>query len=71
MTERKAQPPKDAAQKEVQTAVDKAADQGFIGVEVDPTPNEHYSVSGVLAGKPVPETDPEAAAAVRRAALGH
>ncbi|MER7155031.1 hypothetical protein [Streptomyces lydicus] len=70
MTERKAQPPKDAAQKEVQKAVDTAEDQGFVGVEVDPTPNEHYTVAGVVAGKPVPETDPEAAEAARRAALG-
>jgi hypothetical protein len=37
---------------------------GFFGVEVDPTPNEHYTVAGVLAGKPTPETDAELAAHV-------
>lgn len=26
---------------------------------VDKTPNENYSVAGVSAGKPTPETDPE------------
>jgi hypothetical protein len=39
MAERKtAQPPQDAAQKEVQKAVDEAGDKGYLGVEVDPTP---------------------------------
>lgn len=67
MTERKtAQPPQDAAQKEVQKAVDEAEDKGYLGVEVDPTPDEHYSVSGVLAGKPTPETDPDHAREVRQ-----
>jgi hypothetical protein len=56
MTERKT-PPKDAAQKDVQKAVDEAEDKGYLGVEVDPTPNEHYTVAGVLAGKPTPESD--------------
>jgi hypothetical protein len=48
---------------------DKAADaiaqeteQGFRGVEVDPTPNEAYTVSGVTSGQPTPETDDDAAA---------
>lgn len=40
---------------EVQSRVDKESEQGFRGVEVDQTPNEHYSVAGVLAGKPTPE----------------
>lgn len=57
MAERKTQPPQDAAQKEVQKAVDEAADKGYLGVEVDPTPDSHYSVAGVLEGKPTPETD--------------
>jgi hypothetical protein len=47
---------------EVQSAMDKATERGFIGNEVDTTPNEHYTVAGVLAGKPTPETDPQAAA---------
>lgn len=30
---------------------------GGRGAFVDPTPNENYSVAGVTAGKPTPETD--------------
>lgn len=67
MAERKSnQPPQDAAQKEVQKAVDEAEDKGYIGVEVDPTPDSHYTVEGVLAGKPTPETDPDHAREVRQ-----
>lgn len=29
--------------------------KGFYGVEVDETPNENYTVAGVLAGLPTPE----------------
>lgn len=49
---------------QVQEQVDIETDQGFRGVEVDPTPNENYTVAGVTAGKPTPETDPKAAQAV-------
>lgn len=66
MTERKTATPKDAAQKEVQKAVDKAEERGLLGVEVDPTPNENYTVAGVLAGAPTPETDPDHARQVRQ-----
>lgn len=67
MAERKTtQPPQDAAQKEVQKAVDEAEEKGYLGVEVDPTPDEHYTVAGVLAGKPTPETDPEHARTIRQ-----
>ncbi|NEB92443.1 hypothetical protein [Streptomyces bauhiniae] len=68
MAERKttAQPPQDAAQKEVQKAVDKAEDCGFLGVEVDATPDSHYTVAGVLEGKPTPETDPDHAREIRQ-----
>lgn len=66
MAERKAAAPKDAAQQEVQKAVDKAEERGLLGVEVDPTPNENYTVAGVLAGEPTPETDPEHARKVRQ-----
>lgn len=41
---------------EVQHAMDKATEQGFIGVEVDDTPNENYTVAGVTSGAPTPET---------------
>jgi hypothetical protein len=30
--------------------------KGFFGVEVDQTPNENYSVQGVIKGLPTPET---------------
>lgn len=55
---------KDATEKaaeQVQAAVDVETEQGFRGVEVDPTPNENYTVQGVTSGKPTPETDPKAA----------
>jgi len=41
-------------------ALAKEHDQGFSGVETDPTPNENYTVAGVVAGKPTPETDQKA-----------
>lgn len=42
---------------EVQSAMDEATRQGFFGSEIDSTPNEAYSVQGVLKGEPTPETD--------------
>jgi len=36
---------------------------GVWGVETDPTPNYNYTVDGVIAGAPTPETDEEAARA--------
>ena len=65
MAERKSAP-KDEAQIEVQKAVDEAEDKGYIGVPVDPTPKENYTVAGVLAGKPTPETDSDHARQVRQ-----
>lgn len=59
---------KDAGQAEVQKTMDKAEDQGFLGVEVDPTPNENYSVAGVTSGAPTPETDEKSAAEADAAA---
>lgn len=52
---------------QVQAKMDEEQEQGFRGVKVDPTPNEHYTVAGVIAGKPTPETDPDAAAEARKA----
>jgi hypothetical protein len=66
MAERKAAAPKDEAQQEVQKAVDDAEAKGYLGVPVDPTPKENYTVAGVIAGKPTPETDPEHAREVRQ-----
>lgn len=52
---------------EIQARVAQEQEQGFRGTEVDPTPNEHYTVAGVTAGKPTPETDAKAAKDVRHA----
>lgn len=65
MAERKSAP-KDEAQVDAQKAADEAEDRGFLGVSVDPTPKENYTVAGVLAGKPTPETDPDHARKVRQ-----
>lgn len=46
---------------EMQKRVDKAEEQGFLGVETDPTPNENYTVQGVTSGAATPETDVDAA----------
>lgn len=40
----------------VQKAVDEAESKGYIGTTPDETPNENYTVAGVLSGKPTPET---------------
>lgn len=53
---------------EVQALMDEEQEQGFRGVEVDPTPNENYTVAGVTSGAPTPETDAAAAEEARRAA---
>lgn len=60
----------DKADAAVQRQVDQETEQGFRGVEVDPTPNENYTVQGVTAGKPTPETDPQHAETVRQHLLG-
>ena len=66
MPERKAAAPKDEAQQEVQKVVDEGEAKGYLGVPVDPTPKENYTVAGVIAGKPTPETDPDHAREVRQ-----
>ena len=58
----------DLGSSQVQEAVDQENEQGFRGVEVDPTPNENYTVSGVVEGAPTPETDSETAKTAREAA---
>lgn len=67
MTESKdAKPAKtDGGAAEVQARTDEELEQGFRGVEVDTTPNENYTVQGVTAGKPTPETDDGQAEQVR------
>lgn len=55
----------EAAKGDAQEQVDEEQKKGYRGDKVDPTPNEHYTVPGVLAGLPTPETDPEHAHKVR------
>jgi hypothetical protein len=58
----KAEPDKASAIKgDVQKRFDEANEKGFFGVTTDPTPDEHYTLDGVAAGKPTPETDRESA----------
>lgn len=54
---------------EVQAKMDEVQEKGYQGTRTDPTPLEHYTVEGVIAGKPTPETD-AAAAAEAAAATG-
>lgn len=42
---------------ELEKAARSDEDRGLRGVEVDQTPNAHYSVGGVTAGDPTPETE--------------
>lgn len=53
----------DLGASEVQKNMDVEQEKGYRGAAVDPTPNENYTVAGVTAGKPTPETDAKAAAA--------
>jgi hypothetical protein len=46
----------DSGEAEVQAKVDEAEAQGFLGTAVDETPRENYTLQGVVAGKPTPET---------------
>ncbi len=57
----------DQSTAEVQKQVDEDEARGFRGVEVDPTPNEAYTVTGVTSGQPTPETDDDAAEQARLA----
>jgi hypothetical protein len=50
-------PADDVGQAEVTEAVKEANAKGYYGVVTDETPNENYTVAGVLAGKPTPETE--------------
>ncbi|GIE30166.1 hypothetical protein Ait01nite_032110 [Actinoplanes italicus] len=57
----------DRSTAEVQAKVDEDQARGFRGVEVDPTPNENYTIAGVTSGAPTPETDDAAAETARKA----
>jgi hypothetical protein len=52
----------DGGNASVQEQMDAINEKGYFGIKVDPTPNEHYTASGVNKGLPTPETDPEQAA---------
>lgn len=56
---------RDGGASELQETFDRAQEQGFFGTEVDPTPNENYTLQGVTGGKPTPETDAKLAGEVR------
>jgi hypothetical protein len=56
---------RNAAESHAQKVIDQEQSQGFRGVEVDPTPNENYTVAGVTSGAPTPETDVDSAKDVR------
>lgn len=58
----------DRGQAEVQRRVDAEQEQGYVGSAPDPTPNENYTVAGVVQGEPTPETDADLAAEAQRAA---
>jgi len=54
---------KDSGEAEVQANVDAENEQGFAGIRVDETPLENYTLGGVAAGKPTPETEKSGTAA--------
>lgn len=41
---------------------EEAQEAGFVGAVPDPTPNHAYTLEGVAAGEPTPETDEQARA---------
>lgn len=51
----------DETSADLQARADERNEKGFIGAEVDQTPNENYTVAGVTEGLPTPETDKNAA----------
>ncbi len=56
--------------KEVQANKDAEDAKGYVGTVPDPTPNENYTVAGVVKGLPTPETDPGLADEARRVRAG-
>ena len=53
----KSAPDTDELAKEVQEKFDRETEAGLRGVEVDQTPNENYTVQGVISDKPTPESE--------------
>jgi hypothetical protein len=60
----------DAGQAEMQKRTDEAEKKGFLGIEVDPTPNENYSMEKPDEWR-TPETDPGMAAKAGSAKFQH
>jgi hypothetical protein len=54
-TESKPNKGDDLGQAEVQAKFDEANAQGYWGSVPDETPNENYTLAGVIANKPTPE----------------
>jgi hypothetical protein len=44
---------------DLQERTDEAEAKGYWGETPDPTPNSAYTLGGVTAGEPTPETDPK------------
>lgn len=66
-TEKDPEKAADAANEQVQQAVNDETEQGFRGVEVDQTDNQAYTVEGVTSGADVPEAAANPALARREA----
>ncbi len=47
----------DSGEAEVQATFDEASEKGYFGELADDNPNENYTLKGVAAGKPTPETN--------------
>lgn len=56
-----------ATQDQAQRMAEREGELGYRGLSPDPTPNDAYTVGGVISGASTPETDPAAqdAAATR------
>lgn len=67
MTDDKRKNSSDGGAAEVDEKIDQEQEQGYRGTTPDPTPNENYTVAGVVAGKPTPETDEDAGEEARKA----
>ena len=58
-------PPRESGEEQVDEAIQREQGQGFHGTEVDPTPNENYTLQGVTSNAPTPENDDDAAREAR------
>lgn len=47
----------DSGEAQVQAISDEASEKGYFGTTPDKTPNENYTLAGVVAGKPTPESE--------------